>query len=531
MLPAAVAIAMLGVIGAFGSARTAYAIPGDICEVAVGNGGPLEATDDFDGQGNDVYVVEAGVNYGLVFRMESDDLFDMPNVTVSIDSETGSARIFSKAEIVEVDGPAQHVDHDLINAGVLSQDVDTIDPDANDGEPQYFTDPDGNPVDSINDWLEEVAGQSGFTPWDDDLDDSDVCGDETEDPWGYIDFECIEAGYFNIHVHTPDDTEEEGMTLKFFCGGQADSATIATQRTTVETQPTLVAPGGFGDSVITVTVLDQFGDRIDDVEVTFSTDNCQFRNTTPDAGDNPITPAGGGTTVTTATDSDTDSDANFLLNNPLQHSAGTAEALLNCTVSGSTAGIAHITAVVDRPGSDIVLKIDVTVVGPTAATGLTLTLTPDELDCGETLKATAKAVDANGAPVSNGTVVLFTTDTSSGVVGGTEGAQGSATTIGGEASVLIATDPGNDGTHTVIAFVMNAAGTPSAQASATYECEGAVAPAAPVAPPATGTGTITPPSTGDAGLASGSTSSALFVIVGAVAFVLAGLVSVKFARI
>jgi hypothetical protein len=530
MLPAVIAIAMLGVIGAFGgSVRTAEAVDGDICHY---NTNAPAADSDEDAIVD--HVVELGVTYDLVFRVEDTGVFDIPNVTVRADSETGAARITSYAEITDIvdpDGPSieeMHVDHVLVGGnGVGTQVVDTIDPDSDPDEPGYFTDPDGNEVNGIDGWLEDVAGVDGFLG---DDDTPDVCGNDDEDVWGYIDFECIEAGVFHIDIQTPEDTEETGLTLKFRCGGQAESATIAANPTTVETQPTGVTPGGLGSSTITVTVLDQFGDRLDGAEVTFSTDNCQFRNTDP-VGDNPISPAGGGTTVTTFSDSDTTSDDNFLLNNPSENAAGTAEVVLNCTVSGSTPGVAHVTAVVQREGSDIVLKVDVTVVGPTAATGLTLTLTPDEIECGETIKATAKAVDANGAPVSPGTVVHFTTDTSSGVVGGEEGAQGAATTIGGEASVLIATDPGNPGTHTVIAFVMNAAGTPSAQASATYECEGAVAPAAPtVAPPSTGTGTITPPSTGDAGLASGSTSSSLFVIAGAVAFVLAGLASVKFAR-
>jgi hypothetical protein len=59
-------------------------------------------------------------------------------------------------------------------------------------------------------------------------------------------------------------------------------------------------------------------------------------------------------------------------------------------------------------------------------------------------------------------------------------------------------------------------------------------PAAPVAPtvtaPQTGTGSITPPNTGDAGLASSSSNAMLFVIVGAAAFVLAGIASVSYAR-
>ena len=58
-----------------------------------------------------------------------------------------------------------------------------------------------------------------------------------------------------------------------------------------------------------------------------------------------------------------------------------------------------------------------------------------------------------------------------------------------------------------------------------------VAPAPPaVTAPRTGTG-ITPPNTGDAGLVDTTgTSWALFAAVGAVAFAVAGLASLKFAR-
>ncbi len=360
-----------------------------------------------------------------------------------------------------------------------------------------------------------------------------VCGNSTiEDAWGFIDFQCIEPGYFHIDILPSDQnfpnqdfdsTELGGMTLKFYCPGQADSATIATQYSKLETS---AATGSHDSSIITVTVEDQFGSRLDGAEVTYSTNNCKFDS----ASD--ISPAGGGTTVTTWTDTDSTSDTNYLTNNPLEHNAGTAEATLNCTKG--TPGTATVTAIVQRPGSDIVLSQDVTVVGPTALTGLTLTLNPNDLECGNTILAVANAVDSLGQPVSDNTLIYFTTDTSSGVVGGYEGAQGGIQTKSGEAQVLIATDPGNPGTHTVIAYALDASDNIVAQTSKTYTCDAAVAPAAPtVVPPATGTGTgsITPPNTGDAGLAAGSTSNAsLFVIAGAVAMVLAGLASIKFAR-
>jgi hypothetical protein len=520
MLPAAVAIAMFGFIGAFGSGAvpSAYAAEGDICE-AFTNAPLGDPEDDFDGQGNAVHIVDPGVRNYLVFFVEDQGSGDQENVEVRIDSETGSARITSYAEISDFGADAD-VYHRLVGgSGVGSQMVDTVDPDD-------FDDPDGNPLDDVNLWLEEVVGISGFVPLLGEAvpGDEDYCGGEDDDAWGFIDFECIESGYFHIDVLTPDDTEETGYTLKFYCTGQADRAEISASPTTVETYPAALDINGNptinrGESTIVVTVWDQFDDRIDGVEVTFTTDNCSFIR----QGSSDFSPAGGGTTVTTTTDSDTtqgpNNDAGFLADNPLEHAAGTAEVILNCDGPGprGNPGVANITAVVDRPGSDIVLKTTVTVVGPTSATGLTLTLTPDDVECGETILATAKAVDAQGAAVSNGTWIFFTTDTSSGVVGGAEGAQGSAQTVAGEASVLIATDPGNSGIHTVIAYVVNAAGVPSAQVSATYTCDAAVAPAAPtVAPPSTGTGTgsITPPNTGDAGLASPPKDPNTFAFLG-----------------
>jgi hypothetical protein len=59
----------------------------------------------------------------------------------------------------------------------------------------------------------------------------------------------------------------------------------------------------------------------------------------------------------------------------------------------------------------------------------------------------------------------------------------------------------------------------------------AAAPSVTAPNTGTGTGSITPPNTGDAGLASSSQGSSMYlVIAGAVAFVLAGIASVSYAR-
>jgi hypothetical protein len=523
MWPAIAAGLMVCMLGFFGTGvRTAHAIDGDICAYYT------DAPEGIDNnvENNDVHIVEKGATYGLVFRADEDDLFDMPNVTIRIDSETGSAKITSKAEILDIENGFQiiEVGHVLVTPPASTQVVDTIDPDSSTAEPQYFTDPDGNPVDGINGWLEDVAGMSGFA------DDSiNVCGVVAdEDLWGFIDFECIEFGTFFIDILTPDDTEETGLSVKFVCPGVPNTAKISAFPTSVETYPaTYGIVSNASKSTITATVYDQDGDNLDDAHVTLTTDNCTFVA----EGSSYISPAGGGKTVDIMSDTDgAGPDQNFLADNPLQTQAGTAEAVLDCTGTKGTPGTAHITAVVNRPGQDIVLSQEVKVVGPTAVNGLTLTLSSASVVCGNPITATAKAVDGQGVAVSEGTPIWFTTDTSSGVVGGNEGAQGGVPTVGGSASVIIATDPGNPGTHTVIAYVINAAGGVAVQTSATYSC---TVPAAPtVTAPATGTGTgsITPPNTGDAGLASSSSSVSLLSLVCLAALALAGIASLKFAR-
>src|SRR5690606_16103762 len=151
----------------------------------------------------------------------------------------------------------------LVQPAVGTQTVDTV-------HPRNFNDADGHSLNSINAWLTDV-GYPAFAD-----DSRNVRGGGASDSRGVIDFECIEAGYFHIDILAPGDTEETGNTVKFYCPGQADSATIAVQRSTVETDPTEVPPAGFGTSLVTVTVYDQAGNNFDGAEVTFTTDNCHF---------------------------------------------------------------------------------------------------------------------------------------------------------------------------------------------------------------------------------------------------------------
>jgi hypothetical protein len=428
---------------------------------------------------------------------------------VTVDSQTGSARIRSYAEVGGFELVKPRVYHRLIEApGVLTQKVDHM-------FPNWFADPDGHDLDSISAWLEEVAGiplPSGISKAA--LDADNVCGNPDDvDGWKFADLRCIEAGSLNVTV-TPNQvnssTENTVMTQALVCPSQVDTAEIKSTHNTLETQPVGTSASS---ATITVTTYDQFGNNVDGGEVTFITNNCKFTNPLAGAaGDFGHQPAAGGPVLTMWSDTDSQADANFLDNNPLQTYAGTAEVTLDCTLG--TPGLVTVTAQVQREGADIVLEYEITLIGPTAANGLSLTLTPDSLECGETLQAEAMAVDANGQPVSNGTVVYFTTDTSSGIINGKEGGQGSNTTIDGKTVATIAMSPDDPGIHTVIAYTIDKNGALLAQVSDTFECSVAAAPAAPaVVPPVTGTGTITPPNTGDAGLVGndGATTSAIWL--------------------
>jgi hypothetical protein len=529
----------IGITGALASGtRTASAVAGDVCQITAfdSNGHVINDGGEVGGNGVDVYMVfrveddPFGLVKDLLLDVSGQDIINnlngqiaglqaqigveaqadpdevlienlqaqiaahevsLANVEaaiqgvldtdiVEIDSITGSAQIRSRAEVVGFASSKPNVDHVLINPGVSSQRVDHV-------WPNFFNHPDGHPLDSISAWLEEVAGVTSPGEF-----DNNVCGGPTVDGWGFVDIGCTEAGRFRVNVTAQRESSENiSGAIDLVCPGGAGKAEISSQRATVETQPTNVGPSGFGAAVITVTVWDEAANRHDGALVTFTTDSCQFRNTDP-AGAYPVSPVDGAPTVTTVSDTDTTADDDFLADNPLEDEAGTAEVLLNCTLPESAPSVARVTAVVEREGADIVLDLEVKVVGPTAAPGLTLTLEPKAIECGEKIEATARAVDAAGQPVSPGTKIFFTSDNSSGVVGGDEGAKGVSTTLDGVATVLIATDPSKGGVRTVIAYVVNNAGTPNAQVSETYECEGSVSPFG---------GMITPPSTGDAGLA------------------------------
>jgi hypothetical protein len=367
------------------------------------------------------------------------------------------------------------------------------------------------------------------------------------DGWSEISFDCTKPGETKI---TFDPTtwmdwqgdfapsHQEGKSIDVECIGPANSAsaTATGSPSTVEIKPVGTS---VSLSTIVVTVLDQNGKRLDGATVTFTTNDCNLGTAT--AG--PFS----GQSVSTSTDTDSTSDLSFIAQNSApgnQLFAGTAEAYLQCNVTGATPGTATVTWVVSGQINQIFSATGlsgtttVTVVGPPSA--IKLDVSPATSTCGNPITATATVTDAAGKPVSDGTQVFFTTTTATGTQGGTEGAQGAATTVNGVASVILSVDPMDAGTHTVSARTggndLTGAAVAVVSTSSTIACS-AVAGAAPVVVPAitapkTGQGpTITPPNTGDAGLAASSSSSfGLYVIAGFVVLALAGVAKFAFAR-
>jgi hypothetical protein len=353
--------------------------------------------------------------------------------------------------------------------------------------------------------------------------------DRVEDTNGQV---VLDDEYFDLD--SPDNSELEGRSIDVECIGTSHTATVSASPTTVEIKPVGTS---VSLSTVVVTVYDANGKRLDGAEVTFSVNNCSVGTsaTGPFAKE-----------VVTSTDTDSSGDVTFAT----QHSAagdelaaGTAEAYVQCSASGTTAGSVVVTYVVDTIGitspstSGLSGTTTITVVGPPAA--LRLEVTPATSVCGNPVTATATVVDSTGKPVSDGTQVFFTAVSSTGGQGGSEGAQGGASTTNGVASVSLSINPQDAGTHTVSARTggNDLTGAPVAVVSnvQTISCTLAVSAAPTISAPRTGTGDsvsgIRPPNTGDAGLvASQSGSSTVLFALAAGVFALSLGLALKLAR-
>jgi hypothetical protein len=364
--------------------------------------------------------------------------------------------------------------------------------------------------------------------------------------WGAFDLEDL-LGEFGFSGNIPSDVgffdfiaNHEGRSMDIECIGPADST--ASPGATASPPSVEIHPVGTSrsQSTITVTVLDANDKRLDGASVTFTTDNCLLAA----SATGPWVP--GQQQITVTSDTDTPTDLAFFA----QHNApgdelgaGTAEAYLECegtnpttnTPTGTTAGTAHVSWTVasgSPRASGLSGRIDVRVVGPPFQ--LRLEASPATSTCGNPVTATATVTDSAGQPVSDGTLVLFTTTTATGTQGGSEGAQGSGTTVNGVVSVTLSIDPLDAGTHTVSARTggndLNGHAINVVSAVTTISCSLAAGAAPPIAAPRTGTGPeIRPPNTGDGGLVADNGSWTLVALAGTF-LVVAGAAAVRFAR-
>jgi hypothetical protein len=376
---------------------------------------------------------------------------------------------------------------------------------------------------------------------------ADLKVDINLDGWSQVSVMCTKPGevkitwdptnWYGSDSGSFSPTRNEGMSQDIECIGPAASATASATGSpaTVEINPVGTS---VSVSTIVVTVLDANGRRLDGAVVVFTTNNCRLGT----ASSGPFS----GTSVTTASDTDSSSDLSFLAANSApgnQLFAGTAEAYLSCA-SGATPGTATVTWVVNQmiSGTGFVQTqlpltgtVTVTVIGPPS--GIVLAVTPASSTCGNPVTATATVTDSAGKPVSDGTQVYFTTVSATGAQGGVEGAQGMATTVNGVATIILSLDPTVAGTHTVSARTggNDLTGAAVAVVNATPQtitCSAVAAAAPSVSPPRTGQGpSVTPPNTGDGGLADSSgTSYGLFALAGVAVMALVGVAKFGFAR-
>ncbi|MGE0687372.1 MAG: hypothetical protein AB7P33_11530, partial [Dehalococcoidia bacterium] len=375
--------------------------------------------------------------------------------------------------------------------------------------------------------------------------------------------------------------------------GDVETAEIFSTPTTVEINPSLA---NVAHSLVWVSLKGKDGEvAIPGTKVLFTTDRCSIESSTVsnendfEAAEglfrsiNPLNPATAqaveqSTFATTAPDGASrqqEEPVSFgVTSSPATGNVErtVAAVVLHCDpihAPSVTPGPATVTAYIERGSlndgniandDDLVLKTTVTVVGPPAANGVTVTAAPSTLACGEKATITADVKDSIGQPVSDHTLVEAVTN-AGGVLAGTGAVAGQAglvspvsstiaETFGGKATFYLLTSTAHVGKYEVVVTTGGGGGvtgqlanggvstnllgglftTAPISVQVTVECSvPSVAPvvAAPSGPstsgpstsgPSTGQG-IRPPSTGDAGLAAAGNHSSWVIGAGVAAVV------------
>jgi hypothetical protein len=385
-----------------------------------------------------------------------------------------------------------------------------------------------------------------------------------------------EAGLTEITISQTDDQNDGINVLSFwvFCAAEPDSIEVTAKPTTVEIVPAI---GSAAHSEITIVLS---GDDLPVaphlLEIDVSVPKCAIEM----GDDNPDTSPLSDNYPADGVDSGTNNgnlDFSFPTAGPNEDKTVVDNIWFHADWNNCTPGDVVVTVVVEvDDGADLVDTVTIKVIGPPAF--ITATAAPDRLICGEKSTITVTVKDALQQNVSNNTPVELISNWGS-VIAGTGATLGfpgtgpvnplassAAATYDGVAIAYLLTSNNHVGVYEVVAAAGGTVGLHTQTEPGGWQHEGdayysdgvsATAhssdvgffrsapittqvtvtcslPAAPVAPtvtaPVTGTGSITPPNTGDAGLASSSSNAMLIVIVGAAAFVLAGIASVSYAR-
>ena len=421
-----------------------------------------------------------------------------------------------------------------------------------------FEIPDDECADAVgisSDDIEIACGGTGGGPL-------SLCSNDSSDEDILLFWECEDdAGTTSIEIGQAGDGDPlETIEFWVHCAAQPDTVTVTASPTKVEIVPAL---GSVAHSEITVVLSgDGLPIDLDDLEIDFSVPKCAIEIGTGTPDTSPLTDS---------LPSDDDFDVATPTTGPNADKTVISNVWFHADYNKCTPGDVVVTVVVEvDDGADIVRTVTINVVGPPAF--ITATAAPDRLICGEKSTITVTVKDALQQNVSDNTQVELISNWGS-VIAGTGATLGfpgtgpvnplassAAATYNGVAIAYLLTSNNHVGAYEVVAA---AGGTiiatphsddpyydyvsderrggydhhsdyiPGAPITTqvTVTCS---LPAAPVAPtvtaPVTGTGSITPPNTGDAGLASSSSNAMLIVIVGAAAFVLAGIASVSYAR-
>jgi hypothetical protein len=408
-----------------------------------------------------------------------------------------------------------------------------------------------------------------------------------------VDVTCDDPGVFDLSFAVNGGGAK---SIEVVCGSDAETAEIFAAPTSVEINPSIA---NVAHSLVWVSIKGDNGEiAFPGTEVMWTTDRCAIETGTVNdeaefeaaealfRGLNALNPATAraieesvfATTGPDGASRQQEEDNTFGVVSGSGVERTISAVILHCDpihAPSVTPGPAVVTAYIERGDKDIddndldgdnfdnddlVVKTTVTVVGPPAANGVTVTAAPSTLACGEKATITVDVKDAIGQPVSDHTWVEAVTN-SGGVLAGTGAVAGQAglvtpvsstiaETFGGKVTFYLLTSTAHVGKYEVVVTTGGGGGvtgqlanggvttnllgglftTAPISVQVTVECTVPVV-AAPAAPtpntsgPTTGQG-IRPPSTGDAGLASTSSNSWVF---GAVATVVASLVVAGFA--